>query len=538
MKISHSGERFELAFRGGADFYVDLAAAKAAGFAWDRESKTWWTVDPAVALRLKGSGATATMEAVKLIAFAEAQAAQAIVQSRATDSDAEIPCPVGLAYLSYQKAGIAYATHHDNTLIADEMGLGKTIQGIGISNSDPLTHRVLIICPASLKLNWRREWQKWDIKSLSVGVVGYKKDKEPFEADVVIINYELLGKFNGAIRGIEWDLMLVDECHKLKNPKTARTKQVFGAKRPKDGEPIRPILARRRVYLTGTPIINKPIELFGLLHNIDPQGLGANFMKYALRYCAAVKGYFGWDFSGASNLEELQEQLRARLMVRRLKADVLKELPPKRRQVVVLESNARIDKLIAKEKQSYEEYESAKGEDAQTPTFANLSKARLAVALAKVPFAIEYIQEALDETPKIVIFGHHHEVLDTLEKSFAGSCVRVDGRIEIQARQNAVDRFQTDPTCKVFLGGIQAAGTGLTLTAASLVVFIELDWTPGNISQAEDRLHRIGQKDAVQVQHLVLEGSLDERMIEIILEKQKIIDQALDTSREKGELYV
>jgi len=384
------------------------------------------------------------------------------------------------------------------------------------------------VCPASLKLNWRREWLKWDTKKLSVGIVGYKKDKEPFKSDVVVINYDILGKHYQDLRDIQFDLACFDECHYLKNPKTARTKQVFGSKRAG----IEPIRAYRKVFLTGTPIVNRPIEIFGLLQSIDKEGLGANFMKYALRYCAAVKGRFGWDFSGASNLDELQERLRARLMVRRLKAEVLKELPPKRRQVVVLESNAKIDKLIEKEKQSYEEWEK-EGGDAAVPAFAEMSAARKAVAVAKVPFAVEYIQEALDETEKIVIFAHHHEVLDALEKSFTECCARVDGRVSLDNRQAAVDRFQTDAACKVFLGGIQAAGTGLTLTAASLVIFVELDWTPGNVSQAEDRLHRIGQQDAVQVQHLVLEGSLDERMVEIIIEKQRVIDQALDTPPKK-----
>jgi SWI/SNF-related matrix-associated actin-dependent regulator 1 of chromatin subfamily A len=141
---------------------------------------------------------------------------------------------------------------------------------------------------------------------------------------------------------------------------------------------------------------------------------------------------------------------------------------------------------------------------------------------------VDHITEILNEQEKIVLFAHHHEVLDALQSEFGEISVQVDGRVSLDDRQKAVDRFQGDPTCRVFIGGIQAAGVGLTLTAASTVIFLELDWTPGNISQAEDRCHRIGQKDCVTVQHIVLAGSLDERLAAVVIEKQEIIDKALD----------
>ena len=240
---------------------------------------------------------------------------------------------------------------------------------------------------------------------------------------------------------------------------------------------------------------------------------------------------FGWDFNGASNLDELQEILRSKFMVRRLKKDVLKELPAKVRQVLVLEGGDKIRELLEKEKKAYDDYaQSLKDGEFESPAFADMSKVRKEVAIAKIPFILDHVREALEELEKLVLFVYHHEVVDALKAALGNSCVTIDGRTKNEDRQAAVDRFQSDPTCKVFVGTIRAAGVGITLTAASNVIFGELDWVPGNITQSEDRCHRIGQTDTVFVRHLVLEGSLDERMAQIIVEKQEVIDKALDTA--------
>jgi len=424
--------------------------------------------------------------------------------------------------------------------LADEMGLGKTPMSIGVSNAIPLIHNVLIVCPASLKLNWKKEWLRWDTKNLSIGVVQPGKKSFPI-TDVVIINYDVLKKYRGEIRERQWNLAIFDEAHFLKESKTGRTREVIGIKRSRRVEKadgtieekyaFPPIPAERYMFLSGTPIVNRPKELFPILQMIDPDGLGSNFMKYALRYCAAFKGRFGWDFSGASNLDELQEILRSKFMVRRLKKDVLKELPPKQRQVLVLEASG-LEELLEKEKQTYDKYaESLKDGDFETPAFCEMSRVRKDVAVAKIPFIVEHIQEALEELDKICVFVHHHEVVDALCAAFGNSCVHIDGRSKNEDRDAAVTRFQEDPSCKIFVGTIRAAGVGITLTASSNVIFGELDWVPGNVSQAEDRCHRIGQTDSVFVRHLVLEGSLDERMAQIIVEKQEVIDKALDTPK-------
>lgn len=525
-------------------------ALKAAGFSFDFDSARIWhsqaypnkpqrtmeqqTAVAAHLLQYCDEAAKAQMAlypaAAQAAEAAIAQKQESLEQSRATDLEIDLPRPEGLNYLPYQRAGIAYAMKRQHTLIADEMGLGKTIQAIGIANADETMRRILIICPASLKLNWAREWRKWDIKHLSVGIVQGRTGELP-TTDVLIVNYDIVEKRAAQILAINFDLMIVDECHSLKNPKAKRTQYILGKKansRTKTAA-IQPLTARRRVFLTGTPIVNRPVELWPLVESLDKNGLGANFFAYAKRYCNAVQGRWGWDFTGSSNLSELQEKLRSTFMVRRLKSEVLKDLPAKRRQVIILEpeGDRNLEALIAREKAAYAAFDKM-GLKTDTVAFTEMSLARKAVAVAKVPFVIEHLTETLEEVDKVVVMAHHHEVVDALAAHFGSAAVIVDGRTAQEDRQVAVDRFQSDPTCRVFIGTIKAAGVGLTLTAASTVIFAELDWVPGNVTQAEDRCHRLGQTDAVLVQHLVLDESLDARMVEIIIEKQAVIDAALD----------
>lgn len=318
--------------------------------------------------------------------------------------------------------------------------------------------------------------------------------------------------------------------------------------------------AGRVLLLTGTPMLNRPIEIQPLLAALAPEEFG-NFMSFAKRYAGAHQKNIGrrlvWDFSGASRLEELQERMRATVMVRRLKKDVLKELPPKRRQVVVLPTNGAA-KAVEAERVAWERHEQeladvrdqmdlahAAGDEvsyeaaarqlaaATSIAFQEISRARHNVAVAKVPAVIEHVEGMMEEgVEKLILFAHHHDVVDALKAAFGDAAVVLTGQTAMEDRQAAVDRFQTDPSCKVFIGSITAAGVGLTLTAASVVVFAELDWVPANVSQAEDRAHRIGQTEHVLVQHLVLDGSLDARMAQVIVDKQEIADRALDNSTE------
>jgi SNF2 family DNA or RNA helicase len=461
--------------------------------------------------------------------------------SRAVDANVSIPVPEGLSLLPYQRAGIAYALARTGTLFGDEMGLGKTIQAIGVINATPEIRSVLIVSPKSLTLNWVRELARWMTRDLSVTRdVGEK-------ADIFVVSYEEAKKHQAALERA-WDLIVVDEAHWIKNERSQRAQCVHAlASR-----------SARRIALTGTPISNRPIELFSILKLVDPgtwDKEGKGFFPFAKRYANARRTRYVWDFSGASNLEELQERLRATCMVRRLKADVLKELPAKRRQIVEIDSNgaspavraerdawdcqeaaltdlrARVELAKAGTAGEYEEAVAALS-NATKAAFTEIARLRHATAVAKAPKVVEHVRLALEDDAfaKVVVFAHHHDVIDALCDGLAEfGAVALTGETKLEERQVAVDRFQNDPTCRVFIGSITAAGVGITLTASSHVVFAELDWVPGNVTQAEDRCHRIGQLNAVLVQHLVLNGSIDARMAAVLIEKQRILDAGLDT---------
>lgn len=520
---------------------------KAAGFRWDPADKKWWTTDFMAAKKID----PLMMDRVAAIEL-ELQSKkieEAVEASTAANCEIDVPSPEHLYFLPYQKAGIAYALTRKHVLIGDEMGLGKTIQAIGICNVSPEAKKILIICPASLRLNWRREFLKWDVYGRKVFIAHKEEVDWASEELVVIINYDMVKKYRPYIQIHHWDILIADECHYLKNPKALRTQSILGG--GKGEAKLDPILAKRKIFLTGTPIINRPIELWPLVKALDPEGLGSSWKKYVFRYCGAEQTRFGFNIKGATNLQELQIRLRATIMVRRMKSDVLKELPPKRRQVILLEPSkeasnaissefkafekskamieaARVQVELAKASEDEEDYKRAieNMQKTSSTAFEEIAKERHRVALAKVPQALEYIEDLLDDG-KLVVFAHHKDVVRAIFEKFP-QAVKVTGDCSMEERQAAVDKFQEDPECLLFVGSIRAAGVGLTLTKSSRVLFLELDWTPGAMSQAEDRCHRIGQTDSVTIQHLVLDGSLDQSIAETIIRKQEIIEQALN----------
>jgi len=319
-----------------------------------------------------------------------------------------------------------------------------------------------------------------------------------------------------------------------------------------------PITARKRVFLTGTPILNRPKEIWSIANALDPATF-ANYWRFAGRYCGGHKGRFGYDDSGATNLDELQEVLRSKFMVRRLKKDVLTDLPAKRRQVIEFPANGAAKEIahevvvvadamrslsklrvmveLAKASEDPEDYRTAVAmlRDGASHAFQEIAAARRDTAIAKLPYVLEHLENCTD---KVLVFAHHHAVIDKLVAALGSKCVAVTGKTPLEARQAAVDRFQSDPGCTVFVGNIKAAGVGLTLTAASHVIFAELTYTPADMQQAEDRAHRIGQRSSVLVQHLVLEGSIDANMARTLVQKMGVIEQALDTEHAMPDLTV
>ena len=520
--------------------YAEKDIAKRAGFRWDPVNRWWWTADAKVAAKL--SDEPTVTEAV------EAQK-ETIELSRAHEIEDEriVDPPDGLEYMPFQKVAISFALDRKNVLLSDEMGLGKSIETIGIINSDPSINTVLIICPNTLKLNWQRELERWLARKFDVRIAYSQDFPNQFNSrrGVLIINYDIVKKFTAQLHSREWDCLVLDESHYVKSERSQRTRAILG-----HGKSELPIKAKRKLFLTGTPIPNRPVEGWTSFHALDPKTF-PDWWHYAQRYCAAHNNGWGLDVSGAAHLDELQMKLRSSIMVRRKKEDVLKELPDKRRAVVeippegashVVSSEARamassaaylaelkaaVELAKAEGKEAYENAVH-KLRDAIRVTFDELAKLRHDTAVAKVPFVISFLEDMLEEQEKVVLFAWHHDVINPIVEHFGNKAVRLTGEDKLTDRQEAVDRFQNDPSCRLFVGSITAAGVGLTLTAASNVVFAELDWVPGNMTQAESRLHRIGQKDSVLVQHLVFDGSIDAKMAKKLVAKQKAIDQALD----------
>lgn len=371
------------------------------------------------------------------------------------------------------------------------------------------------------------------------------------DTDIVVINYDVIGRAREVIDTIEWDLVVLDEAHYIKSATAIRSRAIIGGKvgTGAKAQSFSPLKAKRRVALTGTPILNRPAELYNMLAWLAPRDWPSRF-HYARRYCAG-----GWGmYDGASNLEELQLRLRQSCMVRRLKRDVLKDLPAKMRSVIEyevpelkLELEAEVQDARQREKALAAlraAVELAKCSDDPRDyriavealrsglrvAFSEMAALRKRTAVAKIPHVVSHVKELLDSTgdEKVIIFAHHREVVDALYNAFQPAAVRLYGGMSSEEKDAAVQRFQTDAKCRVFVGSITAAGVGLTLTAAHRVVFAELDWTPSSVTQCEDRAHRIGQTYPVTVQHIVLSGSLDATIARKLVGKQAVIDRALD----------
>jgi SWI/SNF-related matrix-associated actin-dependent regulator of chromatin subfamily A-like protein 1 len=431
-----------------------------------------------------------------------------------------IPVPDGLAYYDFQKSGIEFLAGQSASLLADEPGLGKTIQVCGLLNACSDIASTLIICPASVKLVWERELKTWLVDSpISIGVVGRSPDA--LAGDIVIINYDLLGKFRSKLMEREWDLLVLDEAHFIKSLKAQRTKLVLG---------LRGVI-KRKVLLTGTPIMNRPAELWSLLSFLDPVTWG-KFFPFARKYCNAHRTPFGWDFDGASNLNELSERLLwSGSFLRRTKAEVLPQLPSVTRQVVplVVPLNEIVELLTERiaEKLGLAPDDLPFEVDPTKIPFELIAAIRHELGVLKVDAALRFIKEETGDSPeKVVIFGHHRNVLESAHGAFPDS-VLVTGSTSAKLRNKAVEAFQGESGPKYFIASTQCMGVGVTLTASSRVIFIEPDWSPSMLEQAESRLCRIGQANAILSQYLVVHRSIDENILAAVRAKRAITDAVL-----------
>jgi SWI/SNF-related matrix-associated actin-dependent regulator 1 of chromatin subfamily A len=549
-------ERYEYATDGPQDRF----RPKAAKLRYDPPN-IWWTEDVDRAAQLRDEADPATEERIEA-ELAKRHARFELSSAPQAVTTIDLPKPDGEEYLPFQAVGITYALPRKRVLIADEMGLGKTVETLGVINALHKTGQrmyVLVICPASLRINWSREAAKWLVSKPTIEIVQGSARDRVCEGDgdifLTIINYDVLKRHHSLLHCRTWDVMVADEAHYLKNPKAARTVAVFGKRGKENGEwtwKEKPIEAERKLFLTGTPILNRPVEVWTIAHECA-RDLFPSWWEFVHEYCAAVRGRYGLDVSGASNMDKFQRLARETFMLRRLKRDVLKELPAKRRHVMELPTNGAGDAVekeqaawnrfqekiqelravaeLAKAAENDAEYEAAVlrlQEDCQL-AFTEIAKERHRVALSKVPAVVQVVTDLLESGEKLVLFAHHRDVIEALGKALAKyGVVTVTGATSMKKRQENVDRFQTDEGTRLFIGNMKAAGVGITLTAASTVVFAELDWTPANVTQAEDRCHRIGQLESVLVYHMVFDGSIDARIARALVAKQRVIDAALD----------
>ena len=460
----------------------------------------------------------------------------------------------------YQLSGIEYACARPRVIIGDDMGLGKTVQAIGVCNSSK-AENILIVCPPSLRLNWGEELQKFGMSLPAPYPVLAKSDIPGIANErAVIISYDLMAlpAAQKLLRDREWDVLIADEAHYLKNKTTKRATGLLGLPpraRSKTPAPKEPIPAKRYLLLTGTPVSNRPEDFWNLLRFCAPEHFGV-WSRFAIRFCDARRVPFGsgWDTSGSSNLQELQTMARGTCMVRRLKKDVLKQLPAKTRKIVSLptpvETIRELDaltldyktseKTVAIAKQKLAEAKSAGNAEtmahavdslrsAETALFTETSKVRKHIGLSKVDVAVDHIRNALDAGGKVIVGAHHKDVIARLKDALKDfGPVVVTGDTPPVKRHEAVQSFQNDPKARVFIGNILAAGTGLTLTAAPHVIIVEPDWVPSNNAQFEDRAHRIGQKSPVLIEYLAMEQTIDIQILRANARKLDVIEQAID----------
>ena len=441
--------------------------------------------------------------------------------------DFEVPGVHGTPY-PFQLDGVYLADKANGRLIiGDDMGLGKTVQSLMYLQLHPELRPAVIVVPASVKTHWKRQYRQWLKSNDRIEVLEGQSAKLLPTADVYIINYDILKFWLPLLKQANVKATIADEAHYLKSSKSQRTKAFDSL--AKQCEAV--------LLLTGTAIQNRPGELWKLLNLVNPKAW-PKWWDYAHRYCDAKKirirgGRQVWDFSGASNLTELHERIKP-YFIRRLKKDVLTlgeksritvplDVPESKLKVYHAAMAAAMAKLI----------EDGKEDAAQLVMF---EKAKQAAFEAKFEAVVEWVSNLLESGRKLVLFATHKEAARRLKSAFEDVSVVITGETSQKNRNLAVDRFQNDSKCRLLIGNIQAAGVGLTLTAASDVAFVEFDWTPANHQQAEDRVYRIGQDaEAVQAWYLVLPDTIEETIVELLYRKSVVVSAVLDGTTDKLE---
>jgi len=506
-----------------------------------------------------------------------------------------------LRLMPHQVAAHEFCVNRRGSMNCSEQGTGKSGASIWTTltwmASNPSWSKILVVCPSSLRYNWLSEFKMWidsfpvSMSHLTMAMV--EKSSSFPDTNIVVCSYDMLHRegVTENIHGAPWDVCIVDEVQYIRNMGSIRSKHILGdiktlrksistdkkdeiaelltqgwkitsenkssTKLVKDDIKAPPIKARRKIAASGTPIVNKPSDIFPVLKWLAPQVWG-NWYQFAMRYCDGKRGFNGSvEAKGASNLDELHHRLTKgpdALMFRILKRNVLKDLPDKMHKIISLPAPEKVAPLLDQEKKLWrlkneleqelkEAREKAKAGDqghyrerAATMSaeimgaLGQLASIRKKLGESKVPLAIEHIKATLDAgEPKIIVFGNHRNVLSSIADSLSsyGAMLMLGGTDALK-RNEMVVAFQTDPEKRVFVISTQAGGTGLTLHAAARVCIVEPEWTHAASEQASDRAHRYGTTKQVIVEWLLFDNSLDISMVQKSINKASIAEQAID----------
>jgi len=491
----------------------------------------------------------------------------------------DVPCPQGKSYFNFQKAFVAFAKDRVRVLLADEMGLGKTIQAIALINYLQ-SQKVLIVSPAFLKWNWKEEAKEWlvdeNLKRNLFLLQGkdlnsFVNLQETLPFFLAIINYDILSQYVELLqkqgfycekKGEVFDLIIWDESHYIKNRQAKRTKAALMIK------------GKKEVFLTGTPILNRPDEVFSFLVKAGVYSV-KDYWKFAFKYCEVESNNFGKKVVGIKRPKELRKLL-LNFMIRRRKEEVLHELPEKGRTLIRLDGSELKEFLKLEEELfqlreerrlrvvgvervedfemnfkefSYEDYfplyagkvkmSLVRGKEEGVMDAGHFAKLRHLVGLKKVPYCVDFIENLLESEEKVVVMCWHNDVAWFIREKLKERGIEAEllyGLQSAEERSDVVSKFQNDENPRVLVCTMKSAGVGITLTRARVMVFAEQSFVPGDILQAEDRIHRIGSSQNVEIYHLVFSESLDERIVNILNQKTDLISKVVD-GRERGEFF-
>jgi SNF2 family DNA or RNA helicase len=455
--------------------------------------------------------------------------AQLLGMSGDPDSAFRKACALADGLFPHQVEGVAFLLGRRRAILADDMGLGKTRQAVVSLRHLAAGGPYLVVCPASVKRNWAREIGLV-APDATILVIEGSTPAAP-TAEWVIVNYDILGRHREALQQVPWAALVFDEAHYLKNHMSARSKLARELTTRASANTAQPLVVH---LLTGTPLTSRPRDLFVLLQLVG-HALGRSFLAFAKRYCAAEKGEYGWKTGGASNIDELTVQLHG-VMLRRSKDDVL-ALPPKLRTWLPVTvdpgtGSRAIKKVFA--------LLAGKSDDTTRPPsgaldprrrgklLAFITEARQALAFAKTPATLDFVRGAVEQGEKVIVFSCFDDPIQKLARELGSSAVVVTGKTPTAKRQTVVDRFQQDENVRVFLANIIAGGIGLNLTAATQVVFNDLDWVPTNHWQAEDRAYRIGQTRTVNVTYFVAQNTIDDFVHAVLETKAGLVNAIVE----------